>query len=98
MIAPEREPNVDGLQVVLVFELEPPVTARLAVDLPDGRPLVTLDLTGEETVRLLAGEQLSEPGTRTPRRTSRRPRTALGPVNPPPRRTGSGDEGQPLSP
>jgi hypothetical protein len=62
MIAAEREPNIDGLHVVLAIELEPPVTARLAIDLPDGRPLVTLDLTGEETVRLLAGEPLSVPG------------------------------------
>lgn len=61
MTVADREANVDGLRVLLVFELDPPATARLAVDLPDGRPLIALDLTGDEVMRLLAGEPLSVP-------------------------------------
>jgi hypothetical protein len=66
VIGADHDPNVDGLRVLLVFELDPPVTAQLAVDLPDGRPLVVLDLTGEEVVRLLGGELLSVPGYVSP--------------------------------
>lgn len=66
MIAAGREANVDGLRVLLMFELDPVATARLVVDLPDGRPLVAADLTGEEVVRLLAGESLSVPGYASP--------------------------------
>jgi hypothetical protein len=66
MIAGGREANVDGLRVLLMFELDPAATARLVVDLPDGRPLVATDLTGEEVVRLLAGESLSVPGYVSP--------------------------------
>jgi hypothetical protein len=62
MIAADRASNVDGLRVLLTFGLGPPTMARLAIDLLDGRPLVALDLTGDELTRLLAGEPLSEPG------------------------------------
>jgi hypothetical protein len=54
------------------FEAEP-ASARLAVDLPDGRPLVAVDLPdgrplvavellGDKVARLLAGEALAVPG------------------------------------
>ena len=67
MIAVDREANVDGLLVSLAFEIAPSalpatVMARLAVELPDGRALVAVELLGDEVARLLAGETLALPG------------------------------------
>jgi hypothetical protein len=67
VVAVDREANVDGLLVSIAFEIAPPagpaaVVARLAVDLPDGRALVAVELLGDEVAWLLAGETLALPG------------------------------------
>jgi hypothetical protein len=69
--AVDRGASVDGLLVSLAFEIAPPalpaaVMARLAVDLPNGRVLVAVELLGDEVARLLAGETLALPGYVSP--------------------------------